>query len=513
MRFGSLAEAASIVGKSKDAIGNRGARGTWPRHKDPTSTTTAANNRRFLYGIPETQEEAEELNVKGWGDDVWEAGPSFTADNEPRRRYVSEEEEEIQDPESTPYTVIGDKYVFNLPSKPRHPWAVSKGEVEQLVSMYSNDGDGASLNQISRAMGWHRKTVKEMLRALGKTHDSLPFTDEQIADGEEAHLVEDLIRQKEEKIHVRAAKVDWRKTQELADKARRWDKFISASMSQMVVPPAPDMPQWKVDRIRGKHENVNKISVVSHASDLHYGKEGWVNQTGEESNREHTRDTLMYATEKLIKRIKAWGEPDEVILGAGGDWFHIDNHRGTTTRGTPMDHDGSFLQIFSEGCALARDHIEMWRQAIPKVRIVTVRGNHDYYSTALLVHWLQAKYEDSPDVEVGRCEIDREYLKVGNTILGLTHGDGVKDKDLVSLMAAEAKDLWSHTKYRLWLTGHWHSQISYEHHGVLVEHLPSLAGTDAWHNKHGYKFNKKDLMAHLIDHEDGIIAKVWAGFE
>jgi len=511
MRWESLNEAAESLGMSKNALRSKGGRKGWPRRSDRRSHPGLGdtdNHNRYLYAVPESEEEA-----RAYGVDRWSGGHEIPIQGVD---YADNDEFEPSEPTARPYEIIGDQYVFNLPSKPRHPWVVSQGEIEKLVAMYSKDGDNATINQISRELGWHRKTVQEVLRALGKTHDSLPFTDEQLSQDEEDALVEDLIRRKEEKVHVRASRQDWQKTKELADKARRWENFIFHTMSQMKVPPSPPMPRWKRDRFRRRgtlDPAESKLTVVSHATDLHFGKEGWVNQIGEEMNREVIRDRLLDATEKLIERITAWGEPDEVILGAGGDWFHIDDFRGTTTKGTPQDHDGNFLRIFTEGCALARDHIEMWRQAVPKVRVVAVRGNHDYYSTALLVHWLMAKYEDAEDVEVGRCEIDREYIKVGNTILGLTHGDGVKDKDLVSLMAYEAKEMWSETKYRLWLTGHWHTQMTYEQHGVMVEHLPSLAGTDAWHNRHGYVGNRKALMAHLIDHEQGPFAKVLADVE
>lgn len=502
MRWEPLDQASESLDYGKNALRSKGGRKGWPRRKDRRASASAGsdsdNHNRYLYAVPESEEEARSIGVDRWtGGAIEPEGDDVKVSEATQGPYYHDE--------------TRDRYIFNLPSKPRHPWVVPGEEVRTLVAAYSKDGDDATINQLCRKLGWHRKTVQETLRALGKTHDSLPFTDEHLVATDEDELVEDLARRKEEKVHVRAEREDWRKVKELADKARRWDKFIEHTMSKMEVPPPPPMPRWKRDRKRRGTLLGDRLTVVSHATDLHFGKEGWVNQIGEEFSREVCRDRLLEATEKLVQRIDVWGQPDEVILGAGGDWFHIDNHKNLTTKGTPQDADGNWLRIFTEGCALARDHIEMWRQHVPKVRVVAVRGNHDYYSTALLVHWLMAKYENSADVEVGRCEIDREYIRIGNTILGLTHGHNVKDKDLVSLMAHEAKDMWSETKHRLWLTGHWHTQIVTEHHGVVVEHLPSLAGTDAWHSQHGYVGNRKALMAHLIDHTDGPFAKVLAG--
>jgi predicted phosphodiesterase len=497
MRWEPLDQASESLNYSKNGLRSKGGRKGWPRRQDRRNDSDSDNNNRYLYAVPESEAEARAVGV-----DKWDGGGRFAVDEDG--------EAKVSEPAHGPYYFdeTRDRYIFNLPSKPRTPWVVPGEEVRTLVAAYSKDGDDATINQLCRQLGWHRKTVKETLAALGKTHDSLPFTDEQIIGTDEDELVEDFARREEERVHVRAERQDWAKVKDLADRARRWDKFIAETMSKMVVPPAPPIPRWKRDRKRRGTLTGNNLTVVSHATDLHFGKEGWVNQIGEEFTREICRDRLLDATEKLIQRIDVWGKPDEVILGVGGDWFHIDGHQGTTTKGTPQDADGNYLRIFTEGCALARDHIEMWRQHIPKVRVVAVRGNHDYYSTALLVHWLQGKYDGCEDVEIGRCEVDREYIHIGQTILGMTHGHSVKDKDLVSLMAAEVPELWGKTKHRLWLTGHWHSQIVTEHHGVVVEHLPSLAGSDRWHHEHGYVGNRKALMAHLIDHNEGPFAKL-----
>lgn len=515
MRWEPLTEASEALGLSKNTLRSKGGRNGWPRREDRRGNGGSgnANHNRYVYAVPEDIDEAIAYRVDRWVDEdgsviTFSAGPS-----EASRDDDDQDEFEVVDPVGGPYAVIGENYVFNLPSKPRTPWVVHKGEVERMVTAYSKDGDNATYNQLSREFGYHRKTIQEMLKALGKTHDSLPFTDEQIADTDEDDLVEDLVRRKEEKVHVRAERIDWKKTRDLADRARRWEDFVANSMNLLKVPPPPAMPTWKRDRIRRNGSagpSDSRITVVSHATDLHYGKYGWVDQVGEEFSREVCRDRLMSTTAKLIDRIFAWGEPDEVILGVGGDWFHIDNHRYQTTRGTPQDTDGTFMQVFQEGCALARDHIELWRQAVAKVRLVCVPGNHDYLSTSMLVHWLQAKYDGADDVEVGRSVTDREYLKIGNTILGMTHGDRTKDQKLGALMSVEAKEWWSETVHRLILTGHWHSQRVNEEFGVIVEHLPSLAGTDAWHHAHGYIGNRKALMAHLIDHQEGPFAKVLA---
>lgn len=504
MMWKSLKEASACLKIKPATLRSRGLSGRWPRKTDESSIQL-----RYLYFIPQSESEASDAEVDRYldGSHVVHLDQRYDDDGDDDHVFKP------QDPEMKDYIVAGGNYIFSIPSKPGKPWVVPKEQIETLVSMYSNDGEKATYNQISRKLGWHRRTVRETLKALGKTHDSLPFTDDQIYSTNEDSLVEDLIRRKEEKVYVRASRASWRKTQELADKALNWQRFVEDSLSHMVVPPPPPMPKWKRSGASKKNRRQGGLTVVSHATDLHYGKYGWVDQVGEEYSREVTRDRLMSATEELQKKISVWGTPDRVVLGVGGDWFHIDGPNGGTTKGTPQDHDGCYMRIFTEGCALARDHIEHWRQFAPHVDVKLVRGNHDYISTSLLVHWLRAVYANAPDVEIGSYSNDREYMRIGSTLLGLTHGDGVSDKDLGSLMALEAKEMWSDTTYRMWITGHWHSQIVSENYGVLVEHAPSLAGSDAWHKRNGYVGNRRALSAFLIDHEDGPFAKVLADYK
>lgn len=389
-----------------------------------------------------------------------------------------------------------DRYVFTLPSKPRHPWVVSGDNVRSLVAAYAKDGDDATINQVARTFGWHRRTVVEVLRALGKTHDSLPFTDEHIAQADEGELVEDLVRRKEERVHIKAERAGWQQTKELAERARSWDRFLVEVMSGIHVPPLPHRAQ--VDAPIGDQ------TVISHATDLHYGKRGWLDGF----DRAECERRLLATTGALVDRLRRIGTYRRAIVVAGGDWLHVDNHRGTTTKGTPQDVDGSFRDVFEGACSLARAQIEVWRELAPIVEVKIVRGNHDYWTTMLLGHWLRAVYRDDPHVRVGESHLDREYLEVGRTLVGLTHGDGVKDERLPSLMAHEAREAWGRTDRRLWLTGHWHSQIVTEAHGVIVRHLPSLAGTDEWHHRNGYVGQRRALQAHVLDDEDGVWADI-----
>jgi hypothetical protein len=462
----TLGEAASATNLSRRVIRWRRERGSWPARKLPDGS--------YLYRIDGGVED--------------------------------EDTAPVIEPRAGPYAVVGDNYVFNLPSKPRTPWVVPKADVARLVAAYSRDGDNASLNQIARTIGWHRRTVLEVLRALGKTHDSAPFTDEDIAAGDEDALVEDLVRMKEEKVHVRAERESWTKTKDLADKARSWDAFIASLFAA-----APKSIRSTAKPVKAPQKGNGELCAVSHATDLHYGKHGWVMETAEEYDRKECERRLLSTTSALIAKSTSHGKLSRAIIGVGGDWFHIDNPLMQTTRGTPQDTDGRFLQILWEGFELAVAHIEQWLAAVPVIDLAIVRGNHDSHATAVLRMLLWERYRNDARVRMKRTFLTREYFTFGESLIGFTHGEDTKDSELGALMATERREAWADTKYRHWFTGHWHTQKMDERYGVVVEHMPSLAGSDAWHHRKGYVGNRKALTATLFHREEGAIARILQG--
>ena len=406
------------------------------------------------------------------------------------------------------YDDARDRYIFSLRSKANvgRPLVLAGNSVRQMVLAYSRDGGDATLNELSRAFGLHRASVRETLSALSKTHDSAPFTDEDLAKRTEEDLGEDLIRLKEERVLRHAERVQWAETTKLANQARNMNRFIFQKMEELLKV-GDHLPVFlPLARATPTKES---FTVFATPSDLHYGKAGWKDETGEEYNREECYRRLLATTDVMLERVARFGKPARFIVGAGSDWFHIDNevNGGSTTRGTPQDTDGTWARIFLEGSELAAAYLERLRAVAP-VTVVCMAGNHDRLSSLMLTAWLKERFRNAGDVDVEVSPASRHYLRVGQTLVGITHGDDTKDQKLPGLMAAEAREAWGQTKHRLWFTGHWHSMISNEFHGVRVIHVPSLAGTDLWHARGGYIGNRKALTAYIIEDSEGMIAEL-----
>lgn len=388
--------------------------------------------------------------------------------------------------------------------------ALSGNMIRDIVNDYSwTNGKASSINDIARKNSLTRATVRKLLRALGKTHDSTPFTDETIADTPEGTLVEDLVRGKEQRVLVQAEKKRWEQIKKVAEEAENWDNFLFKRLASLPTPVIQAPKKAKI-KVVSKSRFDSQTMVFMGLQDLHFGSYGWAFETGQSFDRETCRKRLLQTTEETLERVCLLGKPEVFLLGAGGDFFHIDNPENKTTKGTPQDVHGTFAQIMHEGFELMGDYINLIRTVAPVI-VEPVPGNHDKNMSFALLKWLQTGFKNESDVEIHDSARQRAYRQFGNNLIGLTHGDGPKVDKLPGLMAGEARVMWGQTHHRYWFSGHFHTQMQYEIDGVQCFFVPSLSGTDRWSQQEGYTLNKKAMAAFVLDKEEGLIAQMPVG--
>lgn len=456
---------------------------------------------RFEYWIDENGQKPPEQEVFA----EKEQKPPVFDENGPKQAEMPQFEVTLEPAEDAPYYHDGqqDTYIFSLPS--HHKAFVVPGDtVRALVAAYSNaDGAPTSQDELARRFGWRRQTVIEVLRALRKTHTSGPYTDEILASTDEASLVEDLVRAKEERVLTVAERIRWDQIKKYAEQAERLDRFIFDRLKAMDLPPAAPRPPRV--RLKGSPE---KLTVQMTPTDLHFGSDGYAYDGGERYTRDTCAKRLVEKAGIAVERVLRYGAVQDWVVGIGGDWFHVDNPQHQTTRGTPMDVDGTYSEILREGCALFEEYITILRGA-GEVHLHFMGGNHDWSSSLFLLQWMRVRYHDAPDVHVHHEIHPRIYLERGKNLIGLSHGDGAKYADLPALMMHEAGEALARCPYRYYYTGHLHHEVM-DNKGVVLFKMPSLAGSDRWHTKQGYVGSRKALVAYVHDHEEGLVARISA---
>lgn len=246
-----------------------------------------------------------------------------------------------------------------------------------------------------------------------------------------------------------------------------------------------------------------EISIPDH----HLGKLAWGSETGGPNyDLKIAVDVFRKAFEGLLERTSHFTF-EKVLFVVGNDALHIDSNAGTTTRGTPQDHDGRYFKVFQ---AARNAHLEaadrLLAYVAPKLHILGMPGNHDGVAALHLVDSMGCYYARDPNVVVDSSPLPRKYVEYGQNLLAFTHGDEGKPRDWADLIATEAVGAWGRTTYREVHVGHLHKDglERDEHRGVKIRRLPSLAPADAWHARKGYVGNIPSAEAFVWHKDKGL---------
>lgn len=392
-----------------------------------------------------------------------------------------------------------DIYVVHLKSR-KKPFIIPGDKWRAIKDAYSNwDGQPATVNEIARKQGLARRTVVELLRTMGTTHDSSLWSDEELSKRGEVALSEELVRRKEERVLVRAQQKEWRRIKKHAEIYQSLDLFAETMVQKFENIKA----EYTVPKIEMKKPSRGAFSVLLSPTDFHWGK--YAPKYGNDPyNREIAKARLWKSTKELLERVCDRGQPDEIVVALGGDGLHIDNQTSTTTRGTPQDCDGTPEELAWTYVEMCRDYIDMIRQ-FGNVRLFVIPGNHDYYTSTLLRAAMKGWFHNATDVAVVEDLSNRQYLVYGDSLICFTHGDIGKVKDWPAIIASEKAKEWGNSKQRFIFTGHLHTERELPVFGnVTVYRMPSLAGTDNWHHKNGYK-SRKSLVGYIVSKTKGVI--------
>ena len=402
------------------------------------------------------------------------------------------------------YNGDSDTYITVLKCRPK-PLVMSGQKFRSMKKCYSDwDGNPSTINEICRRFAVPRDQFMELKSVHGWSHDSEPFSREEILAREVDDLADDAFQQRRQAVWESFEKKKWHQTK--VD-AQKWN-----SLEQNFILPLQDhlstlIPAYAPPRLNLKTPRL-PFAVVTSGGELHYGGSGWGFETGESYSREEAAFRLESTRSLMLEDVADRGKPDKFFYAIGHDFFTIDTDYGTTTKGTPQDTDGTSAQIFSEGLDLAMRDIDCLRSIAP-VEIVPVPGNHDRLLTVALLKCFEVAYKNSSDVSVEFSARTRAYRSYGETLLGFGHGDGaLKPKDFMATMAKEAPELWANTLYRAFFTGHLHSEVVRELVGGTHYQMPSLRGADRFHERNAY-LSDAALASYLVDKSRGVTSTIY----
>jgi hypothetical protein len=175
-----------------------------------------------------------------------------------------------------------------------------------------------------------------------------------------------------------------------------------------------------------------------------------------------------------------------VILGLG-DLLHADNGRNMTERsGNVLDVDTRYAKCLETVCDLLTEASEIIATKHKHVEAVFKPGNHDENSTTGIRQALRMYWRNHENVTVDTSPDPFYWRRFGVNLIGGTHGDKAKPKDMPLIMANRRKEDWAASKTRHAHTGHIHHDTLQEIGGVHVFSHRAPVAQDAYHAAHGY---------------------------
>ena len=256
----------------------------------------------------------------------------------------------------------------------------------------------------------------------------------------------------------------------------------------------------------------NAPIAILNLFDAHIDKLCLCIETGDESSLEDNLRAFEEGFDSLLTNIASY-HPRKIILPIGNDFFHTDNKKGTTVKGTPLEVNATFEDSFIAGLRAIRRCIDKAVQ-ISQVTCPIVRGNHSGTKETLLGACLETLYEKEERVLILNDRRQRKYIKYGQNLFGFAHGDKEYNQvgNLPLLMAEEVKELWSSTTYREWFLGDRHHKMEYkfmrakDYIGCTIRFLRSVGTTDKWHHENGYGTSPRTAEAFIYDYNKGMVA-------
>ncbi|NDC49553.1 MAG: hypothetical protein EBZ61_10840, partial [Micrococcales bacterium] len=142
-----------------------------------------------------------------------------------------------------------------------------------------------------------------------------------------------------------------------------------------------------------------------------------------------------------------------------------DGQNRTMRSGHHLDVDGRYQKVRRVGFRILRSMIQMCLRRHHKVVVWNIIGNHDDYSAVDLSLWLQVAYENEPRVHIETSANKFYYLQFGKVMLAATHGDTVRQEQMLGIMAADQPAMWGQCQYRYAHMGHVHHTVQIRPHG------------------------------------------------
>lgn len=233
-----------------------------------------------------------------------------------------------------------------------------------------------------------------------------------------------------------------------------------------------------------KHVNSDLLAVYP-IGDPHFGMYSWKAETGQDFDSEIAEAITTAAIDRLV----ASAPPAETAIFLPlGDLMHADDTKNRTPQsGNILDVDTRHRRVMMIALKAMKHAICRLLEKHKTVVVRFVEGNHDPHASFAIALAISEFFSNNDRVKVELSPAAFWYYRFGKVLIGATHGDKAKARDLLGVMASDRPEDWGHTRFRYFYHGHVHERGEKEMPGVRIEWFRTLAPLDAWAAGQGYR--------------------------
>lgn len=227
----------------------------------------------------------------------------------------------------------------------------------------------------------------------------------------------------------------------------------------------------------GKQE----VDIELNIADFHLAKKTLEGETIEDKKEHYVR-----IVKELISNVISNYTIRKIVFPISNDFFHTDNIQNQTTNGTPQDVLVEYDVEYEQGFDLLVHTTGFLGSICKKLEVVLIQGNHDRTKSFYLAHALDVFYSNDPCITFQREHSTTKSVVLGCTFIGYHHGNcKIEDLPLLFATGQNSQDFGNAT-YREVHTGDKHHYMAKEIKGVRIQQVPSLSGTDRWHQDNNF---------------------------
>lgn len=246
------------------------------------------------------------------------------------------------------------------------------------------------------------------------------------------------------------------------------------------------------------------LLVVYPIGDPHFGMYAWKAEAGADFDSDIAERLTLGAVDRLVASAP---EAETAILAPLGDLMHADDSKNRTPQsGNQLDVDTRHQRVMLIANKAIRRAVYRCLEKHKRVIVRVLQGNHDPHAAFAIAMALRDHFENNKRVTVDLSPAYFWYHRFGKVLIGLTHGDKAKGRDLLGVMASDRAEDWGQTKFRYFYHGHLHESGKKEMPGLLIEWFRTLAPADAWAAGEGYR-SGRDMNAIVFNKHFGEVER------